>query len=364
MAGDDTGFVQGGADAPVLDAATVAYLEAAAFVRGFIEAGALRSAFELRVVDLLAARGTLAVEQLLPTTGADALGMRFLLDLLAANRVVVVRNGAVSLHPAFAAVLPFRELIESLIEQAFVMAGDYASLFSAAIADPQRFMRQARVFKVFDYGRCLESTPDNLHHTAGWLRLTTALTRHEARVCLDLHDFAPYRCMLDVGGNSGEFALQACRRHPPLQAVVADLPVVCELGLEHVLSEPEAARIAFLPLDARAAELPRGFDLISFKSMLHDWPADEARRFLAKAVAALEPGGSVLIFERGPLEVRGAAPAFALLPLLLFFRSYRSPALYVNTLRSLGMADVRCQHLQLDSPFFLVSARKPALPPA
>lgn len=355
-----TDVLQGGAETPALAPDLTAYLSAAGFLRGFVEAGALRTAFELRLIDVLRARGTLAVEQLLPVTGSDAQGMRFLLDLLAANRVVVVRNGAVSLHPAFSAVLPYRELMAALIDQAFVVSADYATLFTAAIADPQRFMRQARTFRLYDYGRCLQSTPENLQHTAAWLRLTTALTRHEAPVCLALHDLSGHRRLLDVGGNSGEFALQACRRHPALQAVVADLPVVCELGLEHVLAEPEAARIAFLPLDARRSALPRGFDLISFKSMLHDWPADDAQQLLARAVEALEPGGSVLIFERGPLALNGAVPPFSLLPLLMFFRAYRSPALYVNTLRRLGMVDVHCRHLQLDSPFFLLTARKPA----
>ena len=352
--------LQGSVDAPTLSRETTAYLDAAAFVRGFIEAGAVRTALDLRLVDLLAARGTLAVEQLQPATGADAQGMRFLLDLLAANRVVVVRNGAVSLHPSFAAALEYRPLLEALIDHAFAMVGDFATLFTAAVADPQRFMRQARIFKLFDYGRCFESTHENLQNTAAWMRLTTALTRHEAGVCLALRDFGAHRRMLDVGGNSGEFVLQLCRRHPQLRAVVADLPVVCELGLEHVLGEPEAPRIAFLPMDARAGDLPRGFDLISFKSMLHDWPADDARRFLSRAVAALEPGGTLLVFERGPLESGGAVPAFSLLPLLMFFRSYRSPSLYVKTLRELGMTDIRCTHLQLDSPFFLLTARKPA----
>lgn len=351
--------VQGEAAVPRLPAAVLAYLDAIAFVRGMVEAGALRAAFDLRLIDLLHARGTLAVEQLLPATGSDPQGLRFLLDLLAANRVVVVRNGAVSLHPAFASVLPYRELMEALIDHAFALVGDFANLFTAAVADPQRFARQARVYQIFDYGRCLQSTPENLRHTAAWMRLTTALTRHEAPACLELYDMSGHRRLLDVGGNSGEFALQACRRHASLQAVVVDLPVVCELGLEHVLGRPEAARIGFLALDARASPLPAGFDLVSFKSMLHDWPADEAKRFLAKAVDALAPGGSLLIFERGPLEVGAGSPAFSLLPILMFFRSYRSPGLYVNALRALGMQDVVCRHLQLDTPFFMISARKP-----
>lgn len=359
VAPDDT-VLQGTADGPPVPAEALAYLDVAAFLRGIVEAGALRTAFELRLPELLAVRGTLAVEQLATATGSDPVGLRFLLDLLAANRVVVVRTGAVSLHPAFGAVLKFRPLMEALIDHAFALVGDFGNHFTAAVADPQQFMRRAAVFRLFDYGRGLQPTPENVAHTAAWVRLTTALTRHEAGVCLELHDFGAHRRWLDVGGNSGEFALQGCRRHPQLQAVVADLPVVCQLGLEHLLSEPERERIAFLPIDARRMPLPRGFDLITFKSMLHDWPADEARRFLGEAVAALEPGGELLVFERAPLEVRQTTPPFWQLPVAVFFRSYRSPRLYVDTLRSLGLVDVRCRHLTLDTPFFLVSARKPS----
>lgn len=56
------------------------------------------------------------------------------------------------------------------------------------------------------------------------MTITTRLTRHEALVCMKYHDFGQYRRMLDVGGNSGEFALQVCRRHPDLRATVLDLP--------------------------------------------------------------------------------------------------------------------------------------------
>ena len=355
----DTAVVQGSPDAPAIPAAALEYLCVAAFLHSVIDAGALRTAFEMRLIDLLIERGSMPVGDILTATGSDSQGLRFLLDLLSANRVVETRDGAASLHPAFVEALRFRELLQTKLDYAAFMLGDFGNLFTSMVANPQRFMRYARVFKMFDYGRCFEATPDNLRHTHGWMRLTTALTRHEAQVCLSLHDFSPYRRMLDVGGNSGEFVLQALRRHAHLAGAVADLPVVCELGLEHVLPEPEAPRIGFHALDLRRAELPHGYDLISFKSMLHDWPIDDARAFIDKAVAAVAPGGTVMIFERGPLEVRAATPGFSTLPLLMFFRSYRSPGAYVKALQAQGMQEVRCIHLRLDTPFFLVSARKP-----
>ena len=89
------------------------------------------------------------------------------------------------------------------------------------------------------------------------MRITTTLTRYEALACLDLYDFGRHQRMLDVGGNSGEFVLQAVRRHPALRGAVLDLPLVCEIGMEHVLGEPECARIGFINADVRADPMPR-----------------------------------------------------------------------------------------------------------
>jgi SAM-dependent methyltransferase len=128
--------------------------------------------------------------------------------------------------------------------------------------------------------------------------------------------------------------------------------------MEHVLAEPERSRIGFVKADVRNDPLPSGYDLIAFKSMLHDWPAEQAKSFVAKAAKALEPGGTLLVFERGPLRVREAAPAFSLLPILLFFRSYRPSTEYVTMLQGLGFRDIDVRDIELDSPFFVVAGRK------
>jgi hypothetical protein len=140
---------------------------------------------------------------------------------------------------------------------------------------------------------------------------------------------------------------------------VLDLPLVCEIGMEHVLAEPECPRISFIKSDVRSEPLPLGYELISFKSMLHDWPSQQARQFIDKAARSLSPGGTLLIFERGPLEVKDTVPPMSMLPLLLFFRSYRTPDSYVSQLEALGFRDIRQQEIHLDTPFFLVTARKP-----
>ena len=334
------------------------YLCVDGFIRDAVGARALASAFELGLIDGLLQAQPCALGQLEKRSGLDARGLGLLLGLLRANRVIELAQGQARLTEAFAAALRYRDLLEAKLDFAAIVAPDFLELFTVLLRDPARFFSSARVFELFAYQRCFDPSPENYANAARWVRITTALTKYESGACLARHDFSRYARMLDVGGNSGEFALRACRKHPGLRATVYDLPLVCDIGAKHIGAEPEADRIDFVKADAAGASLPHGFDLVTFKSMLHDWPEAEMRGFLARAYRALERGGTVLIFERSMLQVGEVQVPYSLIPLLLFFRSYRSQEDYVRSLEQAGFGDVRCATVDLDLPFMLISARK------
>lgn len=339
--------------------ATPEFLIVDAFLRTFVDARALKTAFELGLIDRLVEHGAGSANALAPVLGVDRQGMRFLLDLLAAAGVVQESRGDVRLTRRFQSALRYRDLLEIKLDYAGFTINDFADLFTALIRGGSGFMAKARLFELFDYRVALKATIENYMRTRIWMRITSTLTRYEACPCLDGYDAGHHRRMLDVGGNSGEFALQFCRRHPELRATVFDLPLVCELGLDHVLPHPERSRISFISGDLREQQLPSGYDLITFKSMLHDWPAQDARLFIDKAARALAPGGTMLIFERGALRTDGMTPPMSMLPNLLFFRSYRSPVEYMEQLSALGFQDVRRRDIELDSTFHVITGRKP-----
>lgn len=337
------------------------YLVVDEFLRSLIDVRALKTAFELGLIDRLAETRTGgSIAGLGRAVGADAAGLRLLLDLLSTAGVVEERDGDVRLSRRFRTALRYRDLLETKLDFVGVVLNDFADLFTALVRTPGEFMGQARLFQLFDYRRAATVNHENYLRTWMWMRLTTALSRYEAEAAQMLHDFGAHRRMLDVGGNSGEYVLRLCRRNPALRASVFDLPLVCEIGMEHVLGEPEHDRISFVKGDLRQDRLPAGYDLISFKSMLHDWPEKDAAVFLAEAVRALEPGGEIVIFERGPMRFKDVAPPVSLLPTLLFFRSYRPAADYRSMLGALGLVDIRQRDIDLDSAFYLVSGRKPA----
>jgi SAM-dependent methyltransferase len=324
------------------------------FLCGWCEAQALRSAFDLKLIDFLERAQTATASELERELSCDARGMRLLLDLLAANNVVAEEEHLVRLTPRFLAALRYRDLLEAKLDFASEAAADVLQSFTALVKDQGEFAARSRIFELFSYQHSLSSTPENERRARAWMRFTTVLTRYESQACLAQHSFAAHRRMLDIGGNSGEFALQVCTAHPHLEAAVFDLPVICDLGQEHVQAHAAAGRITFHAGNALTDPLPVGFDLVTFKSMLHDWPDAQARRLLTHASQALAPGGTLLIFERGPLP--RTAPPFGLLPMLPFFRSFREPEFYRRHLEAIGL-QVEVTWVELDMRFFVVTGR-------
>ena len=215
------------------------------FMKTLVDARALKTAFELGLVDRLVEHRHGSVEALGRAVGADPPGLRFLLDLLTANGVVEERGGDVRLSRRFLDALRYRDLLETKLDFTGLHDQRFRGPVHCAGQGHGRLRGQGAPVRLFDYRRSLESSPENYAQTRAWMRITSTLTRYEARACMRLHDFGGYRRALDVGGNSGEFLLQLCRRNPALRGTVFDLPLVCEVGMEHLLAEPEHSRDRF-----------------------------------------------------------------------------------------------------------------------
>ena len=328
------------------------------FLETEIEARALALAFSRGLIDRLAGRQSADRSELAGLAVMPENAFGFFLQLLAGNDVI--RGGdPVRLTADFRDALALRDLLEAKLWFANLVAPDVHGLFAELLSDIPSFMARAAVFELFRYDRCLEVTPENVDAAAQWVGYTTTLSRYEAPACLDRLDLAQSSRVLDVGGNSGEFARQICERNPAIEATVFDLPVVCTLGRRHVQASPQAARIAFCEGDLRRDPLPAGHDVVSFKSVLHDWPQDDAAAFIGKAADALDPGGRMVIFERMPIELKGARLPYSMVANLVFLPFFRSPDFYVGELGRHGFADIGVQSVGMEMPFALITARKP-----
>ena len=335
---------------PVFD-----YLCVDDFLQDIVAARSLATALELGLIDRIGRHPGVTRKDLNSALRIDARGMALLLGLLKGNRVIEENDGRIRLTRLFEKAMAFRDLLEAKIAFAHVALPDFSRLFTPLIAAPDQFNRHAKIFEFFGYNRCSEGNPAARELTGRWMRITTALTKYESQVCLKHHEFSPYRRIMDIGGNSGEFMLRACRKYPDIEATVFDLPLVCDLGMAHVRREPEVSRITFVKGNALRDEFPGGHDLICFKSMLHDWPDKEAENFLAKASRSLRPGGTLLIFERGAIADENPPRSYSTIPLCLFFRCFRSPEWYAGHLRRLGFQNIRIEEIDMDMRFSLVT---------
>ncbi|GAB3113824.1 hypothetical protein G8770_14575 [Aestuariicella hydrocarbonica] len=328
------------------------------FLRDFILVQAIKGGMETGLLQKLN-RTPATCSSLLSDSGFDAKGLEFLL-LTLSHYNVVVKNRAeqYELSPEFSKAFYFKEYLQAKIEFSNFLAPDLMQNTTDFLHSEAQFMQSSRLFELFDYHRALKVTPENVQFTRRWVRLTTALTRHEAGVCLAHHDFSECLRIMDIGGNSGEFARQIAEQYPQLFATVVDLPVVCDIGREHTAKTAVAQRLEFYSANALQDPLPGQQCLISFKSVLHDWPTEACERFLQQAYKSLKNTGELLIFERSAIDLTQTPVTFGLLPTALFYRSYRTPEEYIPMLQQCGFRQITIKRLPLETGFHMITARK------
>ena len=333
------------------------------FLATEIDARALKSAFELGLVNWLQDRGATLLPELSHELGLNSVGLGALAGMLETNAVLVRSGDMVELTHEFTRALAFRDLLHTRIDFADCVWPDIHELFTPLLNDVQQFMARSRIFELFRYDRCFDVTPQNLEATRLWTRFTTCLTKYESAAVIAAVEMGNVETLIDLGGNTGEFALRICERLPRIRATVVDLPVVCELGREHIAgSAPlsQTSRIDFHPSDIRSGDLPTPADLVSFKSVLHDWPDRDAKLLIERAHSIVRPGGRIMIFERAPLDLRERRVTYAMAPDLVFLHFLRPPELYLEALAALGFVSIDYQRIELEIGFHLIVARRPA----
>lgn len=175
----------------------------------------------------------------------------------------------------------------------------------------------------------------------------------------DTLDLSGHRLMLDVGGGSGAHCIGAARRWPTLQAVVFDVPPVCEVAEEFIARDGLQGRIRTQVGDMWQDPFPTA-DLHFYSMIYHDWPPEKCRFLTQKSFQSLEPGGHIIIHEMlynedktGPFPVA----AFNIMMLLWTEGQQYSGTELSATLTEAGFTDIEVK------PTFgywsIVSGRKP-----
>ena len=164
-------------------------------------------------------------------------------------------------------------------------------------------------------------------------------------------DFSKRKQLLDVGGGSGAYCIEAVRRYPRFNAVLFDTTPVLEIAKRKIAEAGLSARIGTVSGDFFTEELPKGSDTILLSMILHDWGPDKNRAILRKCFDALPSGGAIIISELMMDDDKCGPPPAALMSMMMIVgtegRNY-TWAEYEEWLKEAGF--VRYKRIPLDSP--------------
>ena len=104
--------------------------------------------------------------------------------------------------------------------------------------------------------------------------------------------------VLDVGCGSGVWSLAFARRLPAARVTGVDLPAVVDQFRRRAAALGLGNRVATIEGDMHTVSLPEsGSDLAILANVLRLEPTERARSLVARSVAAVRPGGSILVVD-------------------------------------------------------------------
>ena len=169
--------------------------------------------------------------------------------------------------------------------------------------------------------------------------------------------------LLDLAGGHGGFAMAMCRRHPALRATVVELPGAARVGREIVTEEGYAERVSFQEGDLFEVELGSGHDVVSTFNLLHHLPAERILDLFRRALAALRPGGCVIVGDTDRPAPGDPVSQVGALTGLAFYAESRartySLAEIEDSLREAGFAEVRVHRNERSAWRVVIAAMAP-----
>ncbi|MEI4231576.1 methyltransferase [Roseovarius sp. D22-M7] len=259
-------------------------------VQGFVQSGVLSALIELRILHRLM-DGPRAAADMAPASGIAPDRMEILLQAGAAMGLLRRRrDGRFRIARKGAAILGVPGL-EAMIGHHHVFYDD--------MADPVALLRgegETGLAKFWPYVHGAGGTVSE-EDAARYSDLMAQSQALVAQDTLGMMSLRGARRLLDVGGGSGVFAAEVAARYPALQVSVLDLPEVIPGAERRLAGLGLGARITCVPGSFRDEPLPDGADVISLIRVLYDHDDATVADLLAKVLAALPPGGRLIVSE-------------------------------------------------------------------
>lgn len=311
-------------------------------IRGYQEARIILTAIEL---DLFTIAGSGArADDVAKRAGSDPRATTMILDALVALGLLAKDDGVYSASP-----VAERYLSAAGRDDARMALRHHTSLWRrwAKLTDVVRSGKPADHVELGDRGD-------------DWTRAFIAAMHRNASlrapVVLDAVDASGVRRMIDVGGGSGAYAIAFAKANDALHAEVFDLPAVLPIAEEHIREAGIGSRVTTRSGDLRTDAFGSGYDLVFASAICHMLSAEENRELFRRALAALAPGGR-LVIQDFILDADRTAPRQAALFSINMLvgtegGSSYSESEYIVWMRAAGFVSV--ERIELPGPTGLV----------
>lgn len=131
-------------------------------------------------------------------------------------------------------------------------------------------------------------------------------------------DFDGVGKLLDIGGGPGVYAMEFLKAAPDLQAVILDLPRVCDIARENLAGTEYGARVGFAEGEALTIadddvleHSPGGYDMVFTSNLIHSMDEGRVQELLRRCVRWCAPGGRVVVKDFLLDETRTKPPEAA-----------------------------------------------------
>jgi (2Fe-2S) ferredoxin/predicted O-methyltransferase YrrM len=316
-------------------------------IRGYQEARIILTAVEL---DLFTIAGSGAhADDVAKRAGSDPRATTMLLDALVALGLFAKDDGVYSAAPVAA-----RYLSATGRDDARMALRHNTSLW-------QRWAKLTEVVKNGKPAQYTEMADRDDDWTQAFIAAMHRNASMRAPMVVDAVDASGVRRMLDVGGGSGAYAIAFAKANDALHAEVFDLPPVLPIAEQHIREAGVGSRVTTRAGDLRTDAFGSGYDLVFVSAICHMLSAEENRDLFRRALAALAPGGR-LVIQDFILEADRTAPRqAALFSINMLVGTERgssySESEYIIWMRASGFVSV--ERIELPGPTGLVIGERP-----
>jgi SAM-dependent methyltransferase len=181
--------------------------------------------------------------------------------------------------------------------------GDYLRLITSHWTDWGRLLESVKTGLPLDHNEPDE--PDYRRRFTWAMHHRTLETAPKIVAQIDLHGA---RTLLDLGGGPGTYAMAFLAKNPMVRATVCDRPAALDVAKEIASTHKAGARLSYLPLDLLTEAIPGSYDVIWYSNVLHIYAPKDNQTLFRRALAALNPGGRLLIQDAFLHDRKGLFP--------------------------------------------------------